>query len=59
MSGLVIRCVMDLSWTFSFHWEKVRFSAGVRNSSSQPSVVRFWSGTSWKDRFESFVFILD
>lgn len=46
MRGDVILCVMDLSRTFSFHWEKVRFSAGVRNSSSHPSLVRFWRGTS-------------
>jgi len=52
MSLLVRRWVMDLSWMCSLHWEKVCFSPGVRKSSSQPSVVRFWSGMEWKELLE-------
>ena len=63
----VILWVMDLSWNFSFHWLKVRFSAGVRNSSSHPSVVRFWRGGEWnvwdellfaRDIFYGFLFCI-
>ena len=31
---------MDLSWSCSSHRENVCFSAGVKNSSNHPSVVR-------------------
>ena len=55
ISGLVMRCVMDLSWMCSFHWEKVRFCAGVRKSSSHPSVVRFWRGMEWKELEEDTI----
>jgi len=33
----VARCVIDLSFIFSVHLEKLRFSAAFRNNSSQPS----------------------
>lgn len=49
---LVRRCEILLSCTFSFHCEKVLFSAGVKNNSSQPSEVKFWSGIAWNDPIE-------